>query len=211
MTIKASGASGIVWGAPDFENDGSNLDGLTFYRDLYDNVTFESTGSYIIASTANPLYPNAGIILPVLEGAFAKCLTFEIYAPAARPFVQFQPGEGQGYGPELTVGNDQMTAPPYNFPSNEAIFSSNGYFLIQPLPTPFTYDVWHTVRFVSLGMQNAFWLDDELLVSEARMTHSDRLTIYQLKVPPTAQKATHSLRIRNIRAWSAKTGAPNHS
>lgn len=50
MTIKASGASGIVWGAPDFENDGSNLDGLTFYRDLYDNVTFESTGSPEVAN-----------------------------------------------------------------------------------------------------------------------------------------------------------------
>lgn len=213
MTIAPSGASGITWNAePDFENDGSNLDGLEFYQDLYNNVTFESTSGYIIASTNNVLYPRAGIILPELEGAFAKCLIFEIYAPAAQAFVQVQPGMGHGLGPELTVGNAAFVNEPYNLPSDQGVMSNMGYFAISPIPTPFTFDTWHTLRFVSLaGSQTAFWMDDELLVSEARAYQRPELTIFQLKVPPTANKATHSLRIRNIRAWSAKTGAPNHS
>lgn len=210
MTVSLGGTAGIEWGAPDFENDGSSMTGLT--PDV-GPVTFESLGSYIVGSTANILQPRGVFTLPLLEGAFAKCVVFEVYAPSAQSFVQFQPSMGVDFGMEIVVGAPWLTSPPYNRAYDQCVLATGAsLFSFQPLPTPFTFDAWHTIRHISLANgSTALWLDDDLVMSMATFSQEGLQTITQLKVPPTAQKATHSLRFRNIRSWSAKSGAPNIS
>lgn len=216
--ISLGGAGKLVWpAAPDHVVDHSvapvvpnnPVGDLIMDKGAYDYCTWESSGTYLYASTANTLYHKTGIIIryPRIAGAFAKCMLFEFYVPSANRYAQVQGAMGLGNGPEIGMANGGTPSTTYQL----IRATGSGYEEYQPILTPLAHDTWHTVRHVVLASgDKATWVNGELVIAMAANTlHSDNFSIYQLKVPGTADKLTHAMRIRNIRIYGARTDAPN--